>query len=219
MGDVADDGRKVKLKKEHQKADDDGNHVDIGQDFFQGKLWTAADEGCAVGPDEEVLNCNEGAGVNHPLFAKYRGDERNDEIAGVGVDQRSLFDPVKRKDFSQKRRKDEENQMNQECSEQRQQEAVSDFIGIGNLKCLENDTGQNDVNADDGETFGCVRTAEMCPHKHGAQHHHDEKFCQLSGERDCDHNPCILSCGRLQRPRFYYTTSGVRVPRSSSAVL
>jgi len=98
-----------------------------------------------VGEQENQLDKEQTAGVDDPVPAQNGGDQGDDQIAGVGVNDRGLFYRVQMHRLTQHGAEENQNYLNDGCGKECQQQALYDLIGIVHLKGGENHAGHDQV--------------------------------------------------------------------------
>jgi len=86
--------RQFDLEGKHEHADKDGKDVDVGEYGFPRKIAAPAKQQAQVCPEKEHLDDDEAAGVNHPLRSENGHHQRDDEVAGIGVNRGGVFERI-----------------------------------------------------------------------------------------------------------------------------
>ena len=136
---VHDDRWQIDVEDKQQQADRDRDEVDIPEKLFRIPLRLAADGRQTDGPQKELLNEQESAGIDKPFLPEYREHERKDQIAGVRVDQGGALDRRQAERPLHDCDSDCHNKVNYKRRSERQKKAVSHLRRVIDLECCDHD--------------------------------------------------------------------------------
>ena len=158
---VVDDVRQFDLAGKHEHADKDGKDVDVGEYGFPRKIATPAKQQAQVRPEKEHLDDDEAAGVNHPLRSENGHHQRDDEIAGIGVNRGGVFERIElEQDFEKPAQRDQQD-VEHDRQGDREFQPVNDVGRVLDLEGVNHHRRADEVERDDGERAAVFGIQEL----------------------------------------------------------
>ena len=132
------------------------------EDFFQSPLAGPPDLDLSMAPHKDALYKHVSACIEHQFFSKNSRHQRDNEIAGVAVDDRSGFYGIHGPKALQHAHDQKENQMNQAHCQKRIEKAAQPFLRHMGLERQENGTGGTEIDADGGQPSASLMADNVC---------------------------------------------------------
>ena len=97
-------------------------------------MHIVAENGLAVAPVEDNLHTGEGAGIDNPFRAQQGADQRDNQIAGIGIDNGGLLHRLQAQRLSQQRDHQHQAQLDRQAGSKRQHQTGTDLRSAVNLE-------------------------------------------------------------------------------------
>ena len=179
---VVDDVRQFDLAGKHEHADKDGKDVDVGQYGFPRKIATPAKQQAQVRPEKEHLDDDEAAGVNHPLRSENGHHQRDDEVAGIGVNRGSVFERIElEQDFEKPAQRDQQD-VELDRQGDREFQPVNDVGRVLDLESVNHHRRADEVERDDGERAAVFGGQKLEFHQRHAHQDDQGQLGDFAGE-------------------------------------
>ena len=163
------------MGEEDHKSNTGRNQVAVGEDFLPREALRLPDQAESMGPQEEELDEDEGAGIDDPLWAQHVGHQRDDQVSCIGIDERRFLQSGQPQRFGNQGDDGKQDAVDCQRGYDCQQETVCDFRAVGNQERFEEGTRQDQIDTKYGEHLA-VRTLQKpeADDEDAACHHHEQ---------------------------------------------
>ena len=179
---VVDDVRQFDLEGKHEHADKDGKDVDVGQYGFPRKIAAPAKQQAQVRPEKEHLDDDEAAGVNHPLRSENGHHQRDDEVAGIGVNRGGVLERIELEQGFEKPAQRDQQDVEHDCEGDREFQPVNDVGRVLDLEGVNHHRRADEVERDDGERAAVFGGQKLEFHQRHAHQDDQGQLGDFSGE-------------------------------------
>ena len=171
-----------------QQAGQDGENIRI-QEILHIHMGFPADQRFSVGPHEKCLHHHERGAVEHHVLAQRGNHQRQDEVQGIGIDDRGRFHRRQLQRSAGQEIQEQIQHVKDHRSQNRQQEARQLLHGEFHLKGTDDGTGTDDVDIQLRQKAGVPLRKEIKMYRAKPHNHDQEHGDDLPGQQNTDfHN-------------------------------
>ena len=141
-------------------------------------------------PEKEHLDDDEAAGVNHPSRSENGHHQRDDEIAGIGVNRGGVFERIElEQDFEKPAQRDQQD-VEHDRQGDREFQPVNDVGRVLDLEGVNHHRRADEVERDDGERAAVFGIQKLGFHQRHAHQDNQGQLGDFAGEEQSGFHEC-----------------------------
>ena len=186
----------------------DGDHIHIEEHLLNVNMYVVADHRFAVAPMKNDLHAGKGTGVYDPLRPQQSADQGDDQVAGIGINDRGLLHRLQTQGLFQQRDHQHQSQLDHQAGDECQHQAGADLRGAVDLESGDDAAGADEIKREHRERMAILRTEEAAANHHIARQHDQKQGCNFSKQCQTHRFTSLFTISANIIVKFYKNSRG-----------